>query len=180
MKVYLGSKNIVKINATKEVLEQYGFEVVGVDVDSKVSSQPKCDQETIEGAYNRAKALPKNSFRIGLEAGIEMLNGQMYLTNFGVLIDPNDNVYRAGGTRIVLPNEIAKLILEDNGFGYFINSLEDLAKLEVSASGANENICEFNKVEEIKIILAASETISLPEKAPFVHTSRISLSLSIF
>ncbi len=113
MKVYLGSKNIVKINATKEVLEQYGFEVVGVDVDSKVSSQPKCDQETIEGAYNRAKALPKNSFRIGLEAGIEMLKGQMYLTNFGVLIDPNDNVYRAGGTRIVLPNEIAKLILED-------------------------------------------------------------------
>lgn len=111
MKVYLGSKNIVKINATKEVLEQYGFEVVGVDVDSNVSAQPKCDEETILGAYNRAIALPEKSFRLGLEAGIEMLNEQMYLTNFGVLIDPNDNVYRAGGTRIVLPNEIAKLIL---------------------------------------------------------------------
>ena len=113
MKVYIGSKNIVKINATKEVLEPYGFEVIGVDVDSKVSAQPKCDAETLQGAYNRAKALPCNEFRIGLEAGIEMLDDQMYLTNFGVLIDPNDNVYKAGGTRIVLPKEIAKLILED-------------------------------------------------------------------
>ena len=113
MKVYLGSKNIVKINATKEVLEPYGFEVIGVDVDSKVSAQPKCDAETLQGAYNRAKALPSNEFRIGLEAGIEILDNQMYLTNFGVLIDPNNNVYKAGGTRIVLPKEIAKLILED-------------------------------------------------------------------
>ena len=53
MKVYLGSKNIVKINATKEVLEPYGFEVIGLDVDSKVSAQPKCDAETLQGAYNR-------------------------------------------------------------------------------------------------------------------------------
>lgn len=113
MKIYLGSKNIVKLNATKEVLEPFGFEVIGVDVDSKVSAQPKCDEETMNGAYNRALALEEHTFRIGLEAGIEMLNDQMYLTNFGVLIDPFDNVYRAGGTRIVLPNEIAKLILEE-------------------------------------------------------------------
>lgn len=113
MKVYLGSKNIVKINATKEVLEKYGFEVIGKDVDSKVSAQPKCDKETLTGAYNRAKALPKGSFRIGLEAGVELLEEDLYLTNFGVLIDPLDNVYKAGGTRIVLPNEIKKLILED-------------------------------------------------------------------
>ena len=73
MKAYLGSKNIVKINATKEVLEKYGFEVIGVDVDSQVSAQPKCDAETIQGALNRALALPTNSFRIGLEAGVELL-----------------------------------------------------------------------------------------------------------
>lgn len=51
----------------------------------------------------------------------------------------------------------SKLVLEDNGFAYFINSLDDLAKLGVTASVANENISEFNKVEEIKIVLAASE-----------------------
>lgn len=113
MKAYLGSKNIVKINATKEVLEKYGFEVIGVEVDSQVSVQPKCDAETIQGALNRALALPTNSFRIGLEAGVELLGDDLYLTNFGVLIDPLDNIYKAGGTRIILPLEIKKLILED-------------------------------------------------------------------
>lgn len=113
MKAYLGSKNIVKINATKEVLEAYGFEVIGVDVDSMVSAQPKTDEETINGAYNRANALPSNSFRIGLEAGVELLDNDLYLTNYGVLIDPNNNVYKAGGTRIILPTQIKKLILED-------------------------------------------------------------------
>ena len=113
MKAYLGSKNIVKINATKEILEPFGYEVIGVDVDSKVSAQPKSDLETINGAKNRALALPTDGIRIGLEAGIEMLDGDMYLTNFGVLIDLKGNVYKAGGTRIVLPKEIANLILVD-------------------------------------------------------------------
>ena len=113
MKAYLGSKNIVKLNATKEVLEEYGFEVVGVDVDSMVSAQPKTDEETIMGAFNRANSLPTNSFRIGLEAGVELLENDLYLTNYGVLIDPNNKVYKAGGTRIILPLEIKRLILED-------------------------------------------------------------------
>ena len=38
----------------------------------------------------------------------------MYLTNFGVLIDENDNIYRAGGTRIPLPNIIKNLIINEN------------------------------------------------------------------
>lgn len=111
MIAYLGSKNIVKINACKQVLEPFGFEVIGIDVDSKVSAQPKSDEETINGALNRALSLPNDNFRIGLEAGIEILNDEMYLTNFGVLIDPEGNIFKAGGTRIVLPKEIANLIL---------------------------------------------------------------------
>ena len=52
----------------------------------------------------------------------------------------------------------SKIVLKENGFGYFINSLDDLNKLNITASGANEKISEFNRVEEIKIFLAASET----------------------
>ena len=51
----------------------------------------------------------------------------------------------------------SKINLNENGFAYFLNSLEDLAKLNITASGANEKISEFNRVEEIKIFLAASE-----------------------
>ena len=113
MKVYIGSTNRNKVQAAEEVLKPYGHEVIGMEVDSKVGAQPKCDLDTITGAKNRATALPKDGLRIGLEAGIEFLDGIMYLTNFGVLIDLNDNEYYAGGTRIPLPQEIAKLIMED-------------------------------------------------------------------
>lgn len=113
MKAYLGSKNIVKLNATTEVLSQFGYEVIGLDVDSMVSAQPKNDEETLTGAYNRANSLPKDGIRIGLEAGVELLHNDLYLTNFGVLIDEENNIYKAGGTRIVLPIEIKKMIFEE-------------------------------------------------------------------
>ena len=113
MKAYLGSKNIVKLNATIEVLSEFGYEVIGLDVDSMVSAQPKNDEETLTGAYNRANSLPKDGIRIGLEAGVELLHNDLYLTNFGVLIDEENNIYKAGGTRIVLPIEIKKMIFEE-------------------------------------------------------------------
>ena len=127
MKAYLGSKNIVKVTATQEVLSEYGYEVTGLDVDSQVGAQPKNDEDTIKGAYNRALALPTDGLRIGLEAGLEMLDGDLYLTNFGVLIDQENNVFKAGGTRIVLPVEIKKLIFED---GYELSdAMEQYFKL---------------------------------------------------
>lgn len=110
MKAYIGSKNIVKIKATSEVLSSYGYEVTSFDVNSQVSAQPKSDEETIKGAKNRALALPKDGLRIGLEAGVETLNNTLYLTNWGVLITPDDEEIIAGGTRIPLPNDIKNLI----------------------------------------------------------------------
>ena len=106
MKVYVGSQNKVKVGAVEDVLSEFCYEVIGVAVDSKVDSQPKSDYETITGAFNRANALPKDGLRIGLEAGVELLDNILYLTNFGVLIDDEENIYKAGGTRLPLPKEI--------------------------------------------------------------------------
>lgn len=115
MKAYLGSGNIVKINAVKQVLEPLGYEVIGIPVNSEVSAQPKNDYETLTGATNRAHQLPSDGLRLGLEAGVEMLNGSLYLTNWGVMIDENNHFYSAGGTRIPLPREIVDLIM-DQGY----------------------------------------------------------------
>lgn len=140
-KAYLGSTNPVKVSATKKVLTN--FEVVGLSVDSKVGSQPMSDEETIQGAQNRARALPTDGLRLGLEAGIQKHLGQYYLINWGVLIDENNNMYVAGGTRIPLPNhvidqitankkELAEVMEEetkidgikhkDGAIGYYTNS----------------------------------------------------------
>lgn len=110
-KCYLGSQNIVKLEATKEVLKDY--EVIGISVDSQVGSQPLSDEETLKGALNRALALPKDGLRIGLEAGVQMHDDILFLVNWGVLIDSLDNIYYAGGTRIPMDEFIKdKLFVE--------------------------------------------------------------------
>jgi len=112
-KCYLGSLRKVKLDATIAVLK--GYDVVGVKVDSKVGAQPLSDEETINGALNRAMGLPKDGLRIGLEAGVQIHKNILFLVNWGVLIDEFDNVYYAGGTRIPLPNFVKdKLLIEKN------------------------------------------------------------------
>ena len=113
MKIYIGSTNKVKVGAVRNILEPLGFEIIPMNVDSKVSSQPKNDEETLRGAINRALALPKDGLRVGLEAGVEILHDDLYLTNFGVLIDQDNNIYKAGGTRIVLPEFFKKVLFEE-------------------------------------------------------------------
>lgn len=95
-KVYLGSINPVKLQATQNILEPLGFFVEAVNVESGVSNQPLTDEETMQGALNRALSLPEGFFRIGLEAGIELHFDQMFLVNWGALIDPDNRIYWAG------------------------------------------------------------------------------------
>ena len=74
MKVAVGSRNPVKVKATKNVLDQiYGeVEVVSIDTDSGVPDQPFGIDQTIEGAINRAKNAYSDEFDIsvGIESGL--------------------------------------------------------------------------------------------------------------
>jgi inosine/xanthosine triphosphatase len=110
-KIYLGSTNPVKIKAVEAVVNSM---VIGVEVDSGVSNQPFSDAETLQGAYNRAYNIKEKGLKFGLEAGVQMMNDTMFLVNWGVLIDENDNVYYAGGTRIPLPEVIKNELLKRN------------------------------------------------------------------
>lgn len=74
MKVAIGSKNPVKINAVQNVLKRIYDEVnvAGVDVDSGVPHQPFGKDQTIRGAVNRAKNAYSNKFdlSVGVESGL--------------------------------------------------------------------------------------------------------------
>lgn len=113
MKIIVGSTNKVKVNAVKEVLEILGHEVIGEEAPSGVSNQPFSDQETLEGAYNRASTVSARAeIGIGLEAGVEELNGIYYLVNWGVLKTRDGKVFYAGGTRLPLPYELVAPLKE--------------------------------------------------------------------
>lgn len=109
---YLGSTNPVKLQAVKHVLTDY--QVVGMSVDSLVGNQPMNDEDTIKGAYNRAQQLPRDGLRIGLEAGIMQHDQTFYLVNWGVLIDEENRVFYAGGTRIPLPSSVIQRVLHES------------------------------------------------------------------
>ncbi len=80
MKINVGSKNKVKVEAVDEILEDYphlkGASVSGVDIASGVPEQPKTIEETIGGATNRARNAYKDcDYSIGLESGLIKVPG---------------------------------------------------------------------------------------------------------
>lgn len=116
LKVVVGSTNKVKVNAIKNVFAN--FNVVSIAVSSQVSPQPITDEETIKGALNRALGAKRfGDIGIGLEGGVQQTSLGMLLINYGVLIDEKNKTYIAGGTRIILPNEVAKEIYNGKELG---------------------------------------------------------------
>jgi inosine/xanthosine triphosphatase len=78
MKINVGSTNQVKVEAVSEVVKEYEFlseaKVLGIEVNSKISDQPKSLDETILGAMNRAKEAYTNcEYSIGIESGIKKI-----------------------------------------------------------------------------------------------------------
>lgn len=75
MKINVGSKNKIKVEAVKEALSDYDFlskaKITGVEAPSKVSEQPKSMNETIQGAMNRSSnAFSDCQYSFGLESGL--------------------------------------------------------------------------------------------------------------
>tara|TARA_Y100000310_G_scaffold57777_1_gene52984 strand:+ start:336 stop:881 length:546 start_codon:yes stop_codon:yes gene_type:complete len=75
MRINVGSRNPTKLEAVTEVFQEYDFlkeaDIRGIDLDSFVSDQPFSFEETLQGAFNRAKNCFGNAdYSIGLESGI--------------------------------------------------------------------------------------------------------------
>ncbi|MBD7935498.1 MULTISPECIES: DUF84 family protein [Cytobacillus] len=119
MKIYIGSKNPTKVQAVKNIFIE-NSEVIAVDVASNVAKQPMTDQETIQGAINRAKgALYEGDgvIGIGLEGGVQQTDYGLFLCNWGALAVEGHTPIVAGGARILLPDSIAQRLIEGEELG---------------------------------------------------------------
>lgn len=131
MRVAVGSANRVKVKAVESALEQMGIqaEVVGFDVESGVSNQPFSDEETIQGAVNRARAALKQEaghisefdFGIGLEGGVVDTPHGMFVCNWGAVVDRDGTVGIGGGHRVLLPEPIAEQLRKGEELGKVID-----------------------------------------------------------
>lgn len=75
MIINIGSKNLIKVEAVKEILDDYRHlrlaNIIALDSLSEVGNQPKSLDETINGAMNRAKNAFKNcDYSFGIESGL--------------------------------------------------------------------------------------------------------------
>ncbi|TLS39407.1 DUF84 family protein [Pseudalkalibacillus caeni] len=118
MYVGIGSKNPVKVKAVEEVIDD--GKAVSLNVPSGVSEQPFSDEETRLGAINRAKAVVergKVEIGIGLEGGVEEIDGQFFVCNWGAIADKNGTVHQAGGARFPLPDVIGEKLRKGEELG---------------------------------------------------------------
>lgn len=75
MKIKIASQNQVKVEALKEIIQDYphlrNAEVIAVDVPSGVDNQPKSLEETIKGAINRSRNVYSDcNYSFGIESGL--------------------------------------------------------------------------------------------------------------
>ena len=118
MKVVIASHNPVKIRAVEAAFSlQFPasrINYLSVCVDSGVSEQPLSDQETRQGASNRAtNALqlhPDATFSVGLEGGIETIDKQLVAFAWMAIHSPDGNIGEARTVCLPLPMAIKELI----------------------------------------------------------------------
>ena len=123
-----------KIKKINEIICKYLF--AGISSDSGNFYFEACDSETFTIG---AKLIEKGKFNIFNDYHAHLS------------LDDLENVR--------VKNKIFDKIIYDkeSGFAYYINSIEELKEIGVTAHGANEKIGSYNRIEEFKILLAASE-----------------------
>ncbi|MGG7621055.1 DUF84 family protein [Bacillus coreaensis] len=138
MHVAVGSKNQTKVKAVEEAFKGYDAKVKGMDVASGVSEQPFSDEETIQGAINRAQAALEISgaeIGIGLEGGVQQTKFGMMLCNWGALAQHGTPPIISGGARILLPKEIEHRLLVGEELGPIMDDFMDKVNIR-SKEGA--------------------------------------------
>jgi inosine/xanthosine triphosphatase len=118
MKIVVASRNPVKINAVREAFRlSFGdrdMELEAVSVPSAVSDQPFSDAETREGARNRADnaraANPGADFYVGLEGGLESLDGNLQAFAWMAVSAANGTTSEVRSVSLPLPPAIKSLL----------------------------------------------------------------------
>ncbi|KAJ6784953.1 hypothetical protein PWT90_01752 [Aphanocladium album] len=116
--VIVASKNPVKIGATKDgftrMFPDGNFAFKGCSVGSGVSDQPLTDQETLQGALNRARNAqelePAATYWIGLEGGVQTVDNEVQAFAWIVVLGRDNKIGRARTSTFFLPQETTKLL----------------------------------------------------------------------
>ncbi len=130
MKIAVGSTNPVKVEAVRSMVERVwdDVEIVPVSVPSGISEMPLSDEETRQGAINRANAAREQcgaDMGIGLEGGVHPEPFGLTLMGWVAIVDGNGRSSLAGAARLPLPHHIAQRVLNGEELGNVMDDILD-------------------------------------------------------
>ncbi len=128
-KIIVASANPVKIQAAlqgfQEMFPDQEFQVEDVSVPSGVSDQPIGQEETYDGAYNRAnnarKEVPDADFWVGIEGGNLKIGREMEVMAWVVVLDRH-RIGKARTAGFYLPPKVVELVNQ----GYELGHADDI------------------------------------------------------
>ena len=141
MYIFVGSENPVKINAVVGAASETwpDIQVIGCNVPSGISEQPRTDEETKKGALNRAhraledglvqlKADGKDTtaLGVGLEGGVMEVGTEMWSTVWAAVVDIDGNEFVSNGARFKIAPIVAELIRAGKELGPLIAQLTNV------------------------------------------------------
>jgi len=147
IQIVVASKNPVKINAAKlgfEAMMNEAVEATGVSVPSGVSDQPMTDEITRIGSEQRANGAKKNypdaDYWIGIEGGIDKLNGGIHTFGWITILSKNQHGQSRSAT-IPLPNAVEAGLQSGRELGDINDELfhKDNSKQNMGTSGILTN-----------------------------------------
>ena len=126
--IALASHNPVKIQATLNAFRRMfpgeRFEVEGLTVSSGAPAQPMSDEETLQGAIQRAEnaaaVLPEADYWVGIEGGVEDEDGETAAAMVAfawVVVRSGDRVSKARTGTFFLPAPVADLVRQGKELG---------------------------------------------------------------
>lgn len=129
MKIIVGSTNQVKVEAVREVFGKWlgDINVESYKAESGVSDQPMSDDETVQGARNRAKASLASSkdadYGVGIEGGMFEQDGELMACAWCVVVDKNNIEGLGGGLRFEVPRKVQEMIKDGVEMGDVMNEM---------------------------------------------------------
>ena len=128
MEIAVGTRNPAKINAVKDSVSSFysDAKIIPIEVASGISEMPRSEEESLEGAFNRARnALEKTGADIGmgLEGHTTETRYGMLLVGLCVAIDKDGNIGIGHNGGILLPENVAERVRKGEVLGPVMDSI---------------------------------------------------------
>ncbi len=172
--VHIASINPVKVQAAAEGFRQMfpdeTFEVIPCKVNPGVAPQPMGDEETLDGAGRRARALrelfPQSDYWVGIEGGVADWKDGMG-TFAWVVVMSKDQIGRGRSGEFFLPKKIADMVRQ----GMELGEADDLFFSRKNSKQANGaiGILTDDAIDRTSLYVPAVVFALIPFKHPDLY-----------